>query len=383
MKILTLVSEYPSYQDEIPNTFVHKILKELKNSGVDVYVLLMDFRSIRRKRKFGLSCYEYDGIKVYRYAFPCGPIPYALQYLSKIKINKLYQYAQKFEGTPDVVHAHFGLMAYLARSLKSKHGVPYVVTEHSSLLMAEKSEKNPNYKFFFKGYKKADRVVAVSNSLKAAITAKDDSISPMVIPNILGSDFKLLDHIAKEEIFTIACVGRLIYSKRYDLLITAVFDLVKQGHDVRLWIIGDGSEKETLQNQAKELNVYDKIVFCGTKKPFELCELLNRAHVFALPSDGETFGVVYIEANACGLPVIATDCGGPSDIVDDSNGMIIPKNNSKALSEAILKMKAEYDSYDSKLISEEALKKYGKESIIEQYLSIYGEVINEHRKNNS
>ena len=382
MKILTLVSEYPSYENEIPNTFVHKILKELQNNGAEVYVLLMDFRSIRKKRKWGLSSYEYDGIKVYRYAFPCGPIPYALQYLSRMTVNKLYKYAQKFEGTPDIIHAHFGTMAYLAGALKKKHHIPYIVTEHSSSLMTQTKQKNSNHKFFFQGYENADKIVAVSNSLKNAIVSQAAALVPVVVPNILGSDFKLRPEIQKEDVFTVISAGRLIQSKRYDLLISTVACLVAQKHRIQLWIVGDGDQRKSLEDQARELGVLDSVVFWGTKKPFELCELFNRSHVFALPSEVETFGVVYIEANACGLPIVATDCGGPSDIVNEGNGLIIPQNDNEALAKAILSIKMNYDKFDPSVISDFAIKKYGKASIISQYFSIYGEVIDEYIKKN-
>lgn len=373
MKILTLVSEYPSYEDGIPNTFVHKYLKALKESGIDVFVLLTDFRSARRKRKLGLSTYEYDGIKVYRYAFPCGPVPHVLEKLMYANVCKLYEYAKKSEGAPDVIHAHFGTMGYVASRLKEKYGIPYVITEHSSSLMTENANvKNSRLGYFFRGYRKCDKLVCVSNSLKHRIESLDPSLKPEVVPNILGEAFTYTN-APKYDGFTVASVGRLTGIKRFDILIRAVYELNKRGHATDLKIIGDGELKGELVNLATELGIQEKVEFTGKKTPDEICKIFNRSHVFALTSDTETFGVVFIEANACGLPAIASNCGGPSDIINESNGIIIPKNDVEALCKAILNIKNGSVAYDPQAISDHTKTTFGKNRIVNQYIKLYEE----------
>lgn len=373
MNIAVLVSEYPSIENELPNIFVHKIVRGLQNYGHNVYVLLMDFRSIRRKRKFGLSTYEYDGVKVYRYAFPCGPIPFVLQQEMRMNVCKLYRYAINVEATPDIIHAHFGTMGYLASILKRKYGIPYIVTEHSSSLMMDSLINRIINKFYYYGYKKADYIVAVSSSLRNAIHIKYTSVQIGVIPNMISSDFMLLNS-QKESVFTIAAVGRLSYLKRFDLLISALSDIFHRGYYARLWIIGDGEERDNLARQVSALGIEDEVEFLGQKTPKELNELLNRAHIFVLPSEVETFGVVYIEANACGLPIIATDCGGPSDIVNEKNGVIIPKNDKERLVAEIIQMKKEYSKYNTQEIADDAHRIYGSDSVIGKYNCLYKEI---------
>ena len=375
MKIMTLVSEYPSYGDEIPNTFVHKYLKALQKNGVEAYVLLMDFRSIRRKRKLGLSTYEYDGVKVYRYAFPCGPVPHLREKLMRSSVCKLYRYAEKKEGKPDIVHAHFGTMGYVASRLKEKFGLPYIVTEHSTSLMSESADVNDSrHRYYFKGYKDSHGIVCVSSSLKRKIESLDGSLSVNVIPNILSDAFSYRE-CEKYEDFTVVSVGRLVPIKRFDLLIRAVACLREGGESVRLKIIGDGTQKESLVALAESLGVDAYVELTGVKTPDEICDVFNRSHVFALTSDIETFGVVYIEANACGLPCIASDCGGPSDIINESNGVIIPKNDVAALSETILSVKHSQRKYDPETISDRTRSCYGDTSIVKEYMKIYGETV--------
>lgn len=377
MKILTLVSEYPSYEDEVSNIFVHKLVKGLQQEGQDICILLMDFRSIRKKRKYGLSSYEYDGIKVYRCAVPCGPIPFLIELLMKFTINYAYKYVVDNEGKPDVIHVHFGFLGYLAKSIEN-NTIPYIITEHSSYLL---SRNGPKYKkrILKKGYIGASGIVAVSSSLKQAIVNDYDEKVKCVIPNILGEDFNFVKK-DKENKFTIIAVGRLVRGKRFELLISAVSNIRHKIKDIQLWIVGNGEMKSQLIKQVEELKLQNNVCFWGNRTPNELQQLLNRAHVFALPSDVETFGVVYIEANGCGIPVIATDCGGPSDFVDENNGIIIPKNDQYALEEAILKLKREYERYDHQRIADNTQKKYGKSAIVSKYLEVYEEIINDHQR---
>ncbi|MBR5316984.1 MAG: glycosyltransferase [Lachnospiraceae bacterium] len=377
MKILTLVSEYPSYENEIPNIFVHKILKGLKRRGENVYVLLLDFRSFRKKRPWGFSSYEYDGIKVYRYALPVGPIYILLEYLMHFSIRRLYEYAYLKEGKPDVIHAHFGTMGYVATALNSRYSIPYIVTEHSSSLLNIDKISTQRNKFYYKGYASAQKVIAVSNVLKGKIHEKMPQLGVNVIPNVLGKEF-CFSKVKKNSHFTIITVGRLVESKRFDLLISAISELYKEGEMIKLWIVGDGELRDQLQLLAKQLDICNLVEFWGNKNVVELNELYNKSHLFVLPSEFETFGVVYIEANACGLPIIATDCGGPADIVNKSNGILIPKNNLTALKNAIISIKTQYSDYSAENISRNTIEMYGENLICEEYIKIYRGVVREY-----
>ena len=375
MKIMTLVSSYPSRDDGVPNIFVHKYLKALQKNGIDVFVLLMDFRSPRRKRKFGLSSYEYDGINVYKYSFPCGPIPHVLERLMSAFVCKLYKFALKTESSPDIVHAHFGAMGYVASRLKEKYGLPYIVTEHSSSILSDAAKADDErHRYYFKGYKNSNAVVCVSNALKNKIRSLDPSVSPSVIPNILGDAF-FYENACKYDSFTVVSVGRLNKIKRFDILIRAIAKLNGDGHGVCLKIIGDGELSGELSSLAESLNISSKVEFTGRKSPDEIREIFKRSHVFALTSDTETFGVVYIEANACGLPAIASDCGGPSDIINGDNGIIIPKNDVDALCSAILDIRSNAKKYDPERISKLTKDIYGSDSIVSNYMKIYTDTL--------
>ena len=134
-KIFIVTLTYPDEYGGTGANFIHNQCVSLKKAGVDVSVLFYDFRSIRKKRKLGLSMYLIDSIPVYRLAIPCGPIKPLLFFLRKFFCNMLYKFALQFEGEPSFFHAHFYIAGDIAYNLFIKHKISYFVTEHSSCFL--------------------------------------------------------------------------------------------------------------------------------------------------------------------------------------------------------------------------------------------------------
>lgn len=135
----------------------------------------------------------------------------------------------------------------------------------------------------------------------------------------------------------IAALGRLIKRKGFDLLIKA-FAKVNKSIDCRLVIIGKGDEYNNLNRIAMEEGVHDKITFAGYQEnPYNL---MASSDIFVASSLWEGFCNVIIEAMACGVPVISTDCPfGPNEIITDGvNGLLVPVNDVEAMAGAILKL---------------------------------------------
>ena len=139
--------------------------------------------------------------------------------------------------------------------------------------------------------------------------------------------------------------------------------------------MGAVSERCYLQDIINECNITDKVRLLGQKTRPELFELMRKSDAFVLASKSETFGVVYIEAMACGLPVIATRCGGPEDFVNDTNGFLIPTDDIETLSKALIKMRLDIDNFDNERISEECYNKFSSENIAKQIVEQYYKVL--------
>ena len=148
----------------------------------------------------------------------------------------------------------------------------------------------------------------------------------------------------------ILTVGRWAARERYkgvDALILAVARLHGTIPDVQLVAVGSGDDLSRLRNIAIEQQVADKVHFLEGLSQRELTACYAAADVFALPSTGEGFGLVFLEAMAFGKPVVGADAGGIPDLIrDGSNGLLIPPNDPDALAQGL-----------SRLLGDEALRR--------------------------
>lgn len=184
-----------------------------------------------------------------------------------------------------------------------------------------------------------DRHIAVSEGTKrelVSIGAKEEDIS--VIPN--GIDFDKIQQIPPaDEQSDIIFVGRLSEHKNVDFLIRAIDILKKEIPEIRCKIIGDGPERERLETQAKDLGLEYRISFAGFLDDFEdVISHMKASKVFVLPSTREGFGIVALEANACGLPVITVEHrnNAAKDFVEDGVNGSVCKLQVEELSQRIL-----------------------------------------------
>jgi glycosyltransferase involved in cell wall biosynthesis len=125
-------------------------------------------------------------------------------------------------------------------------------------------------------------------------------------------------------------LGRLVDWKAVDLLIKAFARVAAQIDSAVLEIVGDGATRSQLEQLAASLNIQSRVEFVGWKPQSEASKRLRDSDVFALPSLYECGGAVVIEAMASGLPVIATNWGGPADYVDASCGILVDPKSEEA-----------------------------------------------------
>ena len=142
----------------------------------------------------------------------------------------------------------------------------------------------------------------------------------------------------RKQVPVLLFVGGLLRRKGEYVLLEAARLLKEKGIDFKVVIVGDGPEREGVENSAIEKGIEDSVKLEGAKFYPQLLYYYNSADLFVLPSFGESFGIVYLEAMACGIPVIGTDATGlPEIIPSEDYGIIIPAGNAVALAEAIEK----------------------------------------------
>jgi glycosyltransferase involved in cell wall biosynthesis len=174
-----------------------------------------------------------------------------------------------------------------------------------------------------------------------------------------------------QEYDTIITVGRLEKSKNHSLLINAVRQVIEELPNVRLIIIGEGSERLKLEKLRAELNLDDKIDFTGElENPFSY---ISKADLFVLSSDTEGFPNVLVEAMICGCPVISTNCqSGPNEIINHGkNGMLVPIADDKAMGDIIISVLQNAELRNSLIKkAKDSIIDYSLEVILKQYYQL-------------
>jgi len=257
-------------------------------------------------------------------------------------LNYIEQY-----GKPDVIHAHTYLGAMVAAELQKCQLLPFIVTEHYSGWM-DGSIRSHHRLMGLSAMRSAMKVITVSKALKSVL---QPSLAQEieVLPNFI--DYKIFkkDIKKKSSAFEILGVGDLIPRKQWDHLIKVFAAFNKEHRNSKLTIIGDGSLRADLMTQIRDLNLEASISLPGRYSKTEVAKAMQRSSVLVHTSHTETFGLIYLEALACGLPVISYANGGVNEFQDYEKIQIVEKNNQEALKEAITQFANLSDSNNSEI----------------------------------
>ena len=183
--------------------------------------------------------------------------------------------------------------------------------------------------------------IAVSQTTKKDLTNQGVKKENIFV-SYGGIDLKTINSIPKQKKeYDLIYVGRLNHQKNVQLLIHTTAILKKEFPKIKVCIIGDGPNRQKLENLTKELNLQDNIQFKGfLKDKKEIYKALKSSKIFILPSLLEGFGIVVIEANACSLPtiVIKNKWNASRELIQEGKNGFISENNSKILAKKITQM---------------------------------------------
>ena len=379
MKILFLSRGFPSDENPMDGNYEAVQARAIAAKGHDVYVLSVKFRkltllfqdrSIHHRDVDGVHVYECNRNNFYTpfVHFPSFDIRFR-QY----QFRKVFKNLVSKIGMPDVVHAHLIKNAAPAIILKTEFGLPFVITEHWTMLNTEVVPKLTMSMTF--AYHYADQVICVSDALAESLRKKCQ-IESLVINNMVSDHF--FESSKKERTdrqIRFIGVGALRKNKRFDILVEA-FALCHFSDNVQLDIIGEGEERLLIERKIKKYNIGSQVRLLGVKTPKEVSELLCQSDCFVLSSRLETFAIVVIEAMAKGLPVIATRCGGPDTFIRPEDGLLVEKENVRELSKALLYMADHFQEYNADEIRQHCYDNFSQDVIADKIIDVYRKVIN-------
>jgi len=322
--------------------------------------------------------------------FPCFTThPRSVMTFYDLDDTQLEMYLTAFEKVikkavedfkPDIIHGqHIWLLSWLA----IKTGVPYVVTAHGTDLMGYKQGERFR-KYAEETARGAKRIITISNDNNELVAElfPDCADKAVFMQNGYDTERFYPEPVPRAQIESmfgiklkekfVLFVGKLAHFKGVDIMIEALrlYESESPG-EVTAMIAGDGELAASLKQQAKDGNLND-LHFMGHLNSTQLRELYSTADVSLVPSRREPFGLVAIEALACGCPVIATNQGGLTDIINDDVGTLVNVEDAKDLAAAIRKEIYHPDrAQRGKNAAKYALDNYAQGSLMDTLIAIY------------
>ncbi len=406
MKIL-LVNHFP-LAGSGSGTYTKNLAVSLARLGIHVTVILPenteDFDPVPGVRLVPVYFTPEDGSEAPEGAlpfnFPCFTThPRSTKNFGEMSDKELEEYISAFtaaikkeisENHPDVIHGqHIWILSSLAAGL----GVPLVLTAHGTDLIGY--ERWPELRHFAdRAIAASDKVIAISKDNLALVKTTFPSQTGKVSMMRNGYDtgvFHPLDldrtdvlapfGIGENDLSgrkVIIFAGKLTHAKGVDVLLKAAKIYEQKRDDVLTIIAGDGEEMANLRGLSDELGL-ERLRFLGNVDQNTLNKLYNISDLDMVPSRKEAFGLVAIEAMACGIPVIASDVGGLPDFVSSEVGALIRPEDPEALAEAVLDMLSRLDKPGTPVwkqsIASYARGNYAQDTIIRDLEDLYKSLI--------
>jgi teichuronic acid biosynthesis glycosyltransferase TuaC len=355
MKVAVVSEFYPRASDPVLGVWAHRQALAARAAGADVRVLVLHrpvppLHAVRKGARTAMRSArellrqprraQLDGLDVEYVRFLAPPRPRSYGswgwYAAPPLAVALRRLRRSFPF--DLVHAHNAVPAGDAVR-RARIGTPLVVSVHGGDVFHTALGSAAGDAAVRATLSSARLVLANSAGIERMSRALGAARTRVVR---LGADMPVT-LAAPEREPTLVSVSHLIARKRHADVLRALWLLRDRWPDVRYVIVGDGPERPTLQRLAADLDLDDRVRFTGQLAHPDALEVMHRAHVFALPSTDEAFGVAYVEAMAGGLPAIgALGEPGPEEISQAGDGMVlVPPGDPERLATAIDELLAE------------------------------------------
>lgn len=294
---------------------------------------------------------------------------------------------RRFSKEADLIHClgeQYSCIAYWLSKFLSK---PYFITAHGSYSILP--YRLPLYRFFHHtSFKGAKSIICVSNYTRKRLSNFILNNLIVIQNGIFFDQFYGDGNLNQDERMDIVLsVGALKPRKGYHISIQAFAKISTQFGSFKYYIVGDQSDEiyyDSLKKLAKDLEVSEKVVFLGSVDEAEKLRLYKSSKIFILTpiSEGvyfEGFGLVYLEASACGLPVVGSlDSGAEDAINDQETGFLVSQNNSHIVAEALTKIIENKGlSHEMGLNGIKWSKLHDWKNVIKSYIEVYRTALKE------
>jgi glycosyltransferase involved in cell wall biosynthesis len=365
---------------------VYQISKRLIMRGHEVIVYTSDLATHYPKPTYlkGKEFEEgdYNGVPVKRFHAICLVKEYPV-------LNGYFR--ALLREKPDIIHAHgFGYFPCDVASLICRiRDIPFILTTHGFFPASTPSNRllTTLYLRFAKSclLRWAKRIICVSSTDRGYYSRLTDPSKIVIIPNGIDIDYWRI--LPRKGLFRdkygirgpiIGSIGRIVWAKGFQYLIKATPMILKEFPNAKIVIVGqDFGYLTELKELAYRLRVHGSVIFTGPLRAEEVKEFYIDSDVVVIPSIYETFGIVALEAMACGKPIVASHIGGLREILKDGvNGFLVKPGNSDELARSIIAL-LKKDDLREKIgsLNRAEVIKYSWDRIVDQIEEVYYEVL--------
>jgi glycosyltransferase involved in cell wall biosynthesis len=375
-KILWLTSWYPNKNDRFDGDFIQRHARAAAIYH-DVHVIFVTDaeieKSVEEEWNYATGLTE----QIIYFKRKTG---FAARVRKQILWKNTFQQAIKNyikkNGLPDCVHVHIPWKAGLiALWVKRKYGIDFMLTEHWGMydVMDEGHSlfKSPLTQKLLKNiYSNAKAFVAVSQFLAKGVGAATGRKADLIIPNVVDTTL-FFPKGEKYANFTFIHVSNMVKLKNAEIILKA-FKSARDASEKKMQLVMIGNRNNEYLRLADELGLLNvSVFFKGEINYADVAEETKRSHCLVLFSDSETFSCVTAESLCCGNPVISSNVGALPELINATNGILVPVKNENALSIAMVEMTEKYSAFNPKQIAEDATKKFSYSAIAEKFNDLY------------
>jgi len=376
--------------------YTQNVALELTRMGHEVLVIAPDHRRVEgypfQVRTIVFSNGKNTGYDL-PFNFPCFTThPVSNNTFSALSDAQMNAYVETYRRViqeavedfrPEIIHAqHLWVGTYCA----ARTGVPYVATVHGTDLMGY--EQDERYRpLAHEAVEKAGKIISISREItektKEIYGVADEKI--VTILNGFSTDiFHVMEGVSKDDVFAefrippaeylVSFVGKLTEFKGVDVLIKAAAVYERELGSVSTLIVGMGALLEDLKKLAAECGV-ENVHFLGHQDQRTVARINNAADLAVFPSRVEPFGLVAIEALACGTPVVTTNQGGFPDFINDKVGRMVDVDAPDQLARAVVEeIRGEAKKKKGSFAASYAAESFSWKRKVREFYAIYREV---------
>ena len=395
MKIL-LINHFP-LEGSGSGVYTKNIAKSLVKKGNEVCIIMpentKDYSRVEGVKLHPIYFTSNEKIEgALPFNFPCFTThPRSTVNFYDLTDEELKMYEEAFreaikqeisEFNPDIIH---GQHVWILSGIAAEFDVPVVITAHGTDIMGyQKDSKFHKYADF--AVEKCKKIVTISKDSDELVvdTFKNVNGKNVIIKNGYDPEVFYPKEYSKIEVLkelginkefdkVVSFVGKLTNFKGVDVLLKACKEY--ENENILTLIAGNGELYEDLNELKKNLNLKN-VVFLGNRPHETLRKIYNIADVSIVPSRREPFGLVALEAMACGTPVIGTNQGGIPDFLKKEVGILVEVEDVEQLAKAILSVLNGEVVFDRSYIAKYVNENHSQDALTNELIDVYKEALN-------